>query len=259
MNYSAVRKEQIPEESLPVRYERAEFCSQVFEYKPGEHVVFAGPTQRGKTTLSFQLLEYVATKEMPAYVAVSKPRDPTTEKWGRKLGFRTVRDWPPGPSVKAAFSEKPRGYLIWPKFGDIENDVANCSRITAALINDRYTQGVNGHKGILMCDDTVVKSKVYGLDTQMTTIVVMAGAMDLGGWFFVQRPTNAGQTALWSYGNAEHIFIFPDPDRRNRERLDEIGGVNPKYVREIAQTEYLDPFECLYIKRTGGLMCIVGA
>jgi hypothetical protein len=245
--------------TLPYYYSREEFCAEVFDYKPGEHAVFAGPTQRGKTTLAFNLLQHCASKDCPAYVAVSKPRDPTTEKWGKKLGFRTVREWPPGPSFKAAFSEKPNGYVIWPKFGDINNDIDNCAVITASLINDRYTQGVNGHQGILMLDDTVTKSKVYKLDNQMTTVIVMAGAMDLGAWVFVQRPTGAGNTALWSYGNSEHIFLFPDPDKRNRERYDEIGGVDPRYVREIAQDKYLKPYECIYIKRTGGLMCIVGA
>lgn len=245
--------------TLPYRYDRAEFCRDVFDYKPGEHVVFAGPTQRGKTTLAFNLLQYCATQEMPVYVAVSKPRDPTTAKWAAKLNYRIVREWPPGPSLKHAFAEKPDGYVIWPKFGDIRTDVNNCAYITAELINDRYTQGVNGHKGILMLDDTVTKSKVFKLDTEMTTVIVMAGAMDLGAWIFVQKPTGGGDAALWSYGNSEHVFLFPDPDRRNRERYDEIGGVDPKYVQEIAQEKYLKPYECIYIKRTGGLMCIVGA
>ena len=67
---------------------RTEFCRDYFDYKAGEHVTFGGPTQRGKTTLAFNLLEYTATPELPVYVAVSKPFDPTTANEGERLGFR---------------------------------------------------------------------------------------------------------------------------------------------------------------------------
>jgi hypothetical protein len=235
---------------------RDEFRRERFDYRPGEHVLFGGPTQKsGKTTLAFQLLQYIATPDFPAYIAVSKPKDPVTSEWGKRLGFRLVREWPPAPSFKEAIlREKPPGYLIWPKFGDLNSDVANCTRVTAALLKDRYAAGVRNKKGILVCDDTVVKSKIYGLDNEMTTIITMAGAMDLGGWFFVQKPTDSGRAAIWSYGNSEHVFLFFDGDRRNRQRYDEIGGVDPKFVENAVMN--LRRHQALYIKREG-YMCIV--
>jgi len=235
---------------------REEFARDYFDYKPGQHVVFAGPTQRaGKTTLCFQLLEYTATPECPAYIAVSKPRDPVTEREMKRLGYRRVDNWPVEPKVGELFNGKPAGYVVWPQFGDMDNDVERAALVTGKLLRDRYAQGVKGKKGILVCDDTVVKSKLLGLDREMTTHIAMAGAMDVGGWYFVQKPTDSGRAAIWAYGNCEHIFISRDPDARNRARYDEIGGFDAHQVDAISQK--LKPFQFLYLKRTGNRMCIV--
>lgn len=239
---------------------RREFAQYYFYYEPGEHVVFAGPTQRGKTRLAFDLLEYCATPDCPAYVIVSKPRDPVTEKAGKRLGYRFVDNWPVERRIQEAFDGPPSGYIIWPKFGDIDKDIPNAAKVSRAVLADRYTQGVRGKKGILVCDDTVVKSKIFKLDQEMTTHIAMAGAMDVGSWFFVQKPTGAGNAAVWSYGNSEHVFICNEPDKRNRDRYDEIGGVDSRQVSSMVSR--LGQYEFLYIKRTPmdgrQIMCIVG-
>jgi hypothetical protein len=79
--------------------------------------------------------------------------------------------------------------------------------------------------------------------------------MNLGIWVFVQKPTNSGDTPLWAYGNAEHIFLFKDPEERNRQRFDEFGGISSGYVDDVVMQ--LEPYQALYIRRTGGVMCIV--
>jgi hypothetical protein len=236
-------------------FPRTEFVKERFRYKAGNHIVFGGPSQNGKTSLAFDLLEECATVECPAFVAVSKPRDPVTERRGMELGFRRVSDWPPPGTVREFFREKPRGYLIWPEFGDIDLDVVRSREVTRRLIEDRYAAGVKRKKGILVLDDTYVKSKVLKLDREMTTIHAMAGAMDLGAWTFVQKPTGAGETPLMAYGACEWAFFFSDPDKRSRQRYDEIGGFDPSYVSNKVMT--LKKFQCLAIQRTGRSMCIV--
>lgn len=239
-------------------FSRREFASERFDYKAGEHAVFGGPTQRGKTSLAFCLLEYCATPECPAYIAVSKPKDAVTSREGERLGFRRVSDWPVPKKVAEVFGrEKPRGYIIWPKYGDIDADVANSAAVTRRLLADRYTAGVRNKCGILVMDDTMVKSKIMGLDKEMTTIIAMAGAMGIGQWTFVQKPTDSGRTAIWSYGASEHVFLTHDPDRNSQRRYDEIGGVDPKFVTEACDS--LKPYQFLYLKRTEKFACIVGA
>jgi len=150
---------------------------------------------------------------------------------------------------------KPPGYLIWPKFGSMDDDVERCAEVTRKLIQDRYTAGVKNKRGILVLDDTMTKSKLMGLDREMTTILAMSGAMGLGMWAFVQKPTDSGRAAIWAYGASEHVFLLRDPDRRNQQRYDEIGGVDPQVVRDA--TNSLKPYQLLYLKRTEGFICVV--
>jgi hypothetical protein len=253
-NMALLKKEDVWEPEVIGRHEFAEYY---FHYKPGQHVLFAGPTQlAGKTTLAFQLLEYAATPDCPAYVAVSKPTDAVTEREGKRLGYRFVTEWPVPSRVQDMWArEKPRGYIIWPKFGDIDSDVDRAAAVTAALLRDRYAAGVRKKPGILVMDDTVVKSKLLKLDRYMTTHIAMAGAMKLGGWYFVQKPTGSGDAAIWSYGNSAHIFLSRDGDKKNRDRYDEIGGFDSHQVAEI--TQRLTAYQFLYLRREKAQMCIV--
>lgn len=236
-------------------FPRAEFVQERFEYKAGEHVLFAGPSQNGKTSLAFDLLEEVATVECPAYVVVSKPTDPVSSKRGKDLEFRRVSTWPPKTLPKELINGKPRGYLLWPKFGDMDRDVDNASEITRDFLAAVYADGARNKHCIIVLDDTYLKAKVLRLDREMTTIHAMAGAMGIGAWTFVQKATGAGETTLMAYGAANHVFLFHEPDANYRKRYGEIGGVDPKLVESAVMS--LKKYQCLYIRRTGKHMCIV--
>lgn len=236
---------------------RHEFASQRFHYRPGEHVVFGGPSTRGKTTLAFDLLAYCATEQNPAYIAVSKPRDKVTDERGKQLGFRRVSDWPVNPHISEMWNGKPRGYLIWIKFGDIRTDMDECAAVTARLLADRYTAGVRKKHGILVMDDTMVKAKIMGLDRQMITILAMAGAMGIGMWVFVQKPTDSGGTTLWAYENAIHLFFTKGGDSQMLKRYSEIAGEHGEVVKQTIPT--LKPYQFLYLNKVDGWVCVVDA
>lgn len=235
---------------------RQEFCQNRWDYKPGQHVVFAGPTQNGKTQLAFELLEYTASPEMPAYVSVTKPTDKVSSQEGMRLGFRRVNSYPFPVKAKELLKDgKPPGYLVWPDMGDPDTAVSNASGTTSRLIDGVYAQGAKHKKAILMLDDTVTKSKVLGLDQQMVMVLTMSGAMGIGGWFFVQKPTGAGNTALWSFSQSDHVFIARDPDKRNRERYTEIGGFDSKEVERICMS--LERYQFLYLNREHRYICVI--
>jgi hypothetical protein len=235
--------------------DREEFKTRRFAYKAGQHVLFAGPSQNGKTSLAFDLLEYCASPQLPVYVVVSKPTDPVTEKRGKELGYRRVSDWPPKTLPREIINGKPSGYLLWPKFGDMETDVPNAREITYRFLAQTYADGARKKKAIIMLDDTYLKARVLGLDREMTTIHAMAGAMGIGAWTFVQKATGAGETTLMAYGAAEHVFLFFEPDENYRKRYGEIGGVDPKLVQSAVMS--LTKYQCLYIKRDGRFMCVI--
>ncbi len=241
-------------------YPRKTFCHEVFrpEYKGGQHIVFGGPSKYGKTELAFDLLSEVATPELPAYVAVSKPTDPVTAKRGKELGFRFVKDWPNSRQVQELWKGRPRGYVIWPSFGDINSDFTNAAAVTARLMSDRYTASARRKKhsaGILVMDDTMVKAKVMGLDNQMVTILAMAGAMEIGLWVFVQRPSDSGRTPLWAYENGDHYFFGKGGDNRMLQRYMQIGasGENSMIVSEVAPK--LEKYQFIYLHEE--MICIV--
>lgn len=236
---------------------RTEFAVSRFSYKPGQHVVFAGPTQRaGKTTLAFHLLEHCASPQLPVYVAVSKPKDPVTSREGARLKYRRVADYPFSPKIKEMFSDgKPSGYLIWPDMNDPSTAMPNASAVTQRLIEGVYAEGAKNKKCILYLQDTVTKSQVLMLDRPMVMVITMSGAMGVGGWFEVQKPSDAGKAARWSYPNAEHVFISKDPVKSNRDYYSDIGGFDSNIVGKISLS--LKPYQFLYLERSHGYMCIV--
>jgi hypothetical protein len=239
---------------------REEFARDRFDYKPGHHVVFGGPSQRaGKTTLAFKLLEFNATPDFPAYVAVCKPEDRTSASEGRRLGFRRSPDYPLAPRLRDMVDKgnRPPGYLIWPDMSDPYTAMDHCSAVTERLIYGVYSEGAppRRKKCILVLDDTVTKSQVLGLDKPMVLISTMSGAMGIGGWFFVQKPSDAGKAARWAYPNAEHVFISKDPVKTNREYYDGFSGMKKGIVEDASLT--LKPYQFLYIERTHNYICVV--
>lgn len=230
-----------------------------FPYKPGQHVVFGGPSTRGKTTMAYDLMEEIVTPEFPAYVALSKPQDPVTIQRSNELGFRTVSDWPPSVRFKDVFGEKPPGYLVYPPFGDLDKDMEVGANVTRKLLMERYSSGARPKNkgGILVMDDTMIKAKIMGLDKEMVTILAMAGAMKFGLWVFIQKPTDSGRTTVWAYEQATHLFFTKGGDAQMLRRYAEIAGDNGPLVRQILPT--LGDFEYLYIHKYEGYVCIVGA
>jgi hypothetical protein len=237
---------------------REVFARNYFKYKAGQHVVFGGPSKHGKTELAFDLLAVCATPELPAYVAVSKPTDPVTQKRGHELGFRFVSDWPVSKKLNEFWDGPPKGYVIWPKFGDINTDFANAAAITARLMADRYTASARGKKhsqGILMMDDTMVKAKVMGLDQQMVTILAMAGAMGIGLWLFVQKPTDSGRTPLWGYENGDHYFFAKGGDMRMLQRYMQVGNAGEHADAVQYVVPKMEEYQFLYLHDSD--ICIV--
>lgn len=238
---------------------RRDAFTRDFPFKPGEHVVFGGPTQRGKTTLAFQLVRNIATPEYPAYVAVSKPDDKTSIEWGKRLGYRRISEFPPTKRISELkiFNGPPSGYLVWPQFGNIEMDIPNASRVHGQLLTRTYSDGAKGKACILIMDDTMVKAKIQKLDGKMVTILAMAGAMDISLWIFVQKPTDSGQTTVWGFEQATHLFFTKGGDKRVLDRYAEIAGDKGELVKRVVPT--LEPFQFLYLHKYDGFICIVGA
>lgn len=223
------------------------FASGRWHYKPGGHVTILGPTDAGKSQLMMQLLQHTATPELPSLTLATKPRDATLDRWRKILGHRVVRKWPP---VWSPFrNNNPAGWVLWPKHSfDPEMDDWNLEREFRRAFAHVYKHGdmiLNADESLPMID--------LGLWKWMRTLHTRGRSMGAGLWLNNQGPTDIGR---YAYRQAAHLFLFYDPDLEARKRFDQIGGVDPGLVRAV--TAELPPYHCLYIRRKGRVMCVVG-
>jgi hypothetical protein len=230
-----------------VSFPRKEFIRERFNYQAGQHVTFLAPTQAGKTTLAFELLEETATKDVPAIVLVQKHRDPVLKDWTDRLKAKSwvkTTTWPPNP-----LKRKAPGYILWPNHSykpDASNEQLH--NVFQRAILDSYRQG----NRIIFADETYYLSDRLDLDDELIQVWAQGGGMGCGLWAATQRPA---YIPLWGYSAAEHVFLANDPDKRARIRYGEIGGINPKFIEW--QVERLPKYHWLYIRRTGPATCIV--
>lgn len=236
----------------PVEIERDDFLDNYWDYRAGEHVTIIGPTQRGKTTLGFQLLGRTATPEMRAQVLASKPRDETVDKWRKTLNLREVSTWDP-PTEAPWNKNKRRGYVLRPyqSLKDIDTDNANVRKEFKNCIYDCY-----GSKDarILVIDEAHEVQNELKLKKEIEMCLMRGAALKCGTWCFCQR---SAFNSYHIYNAPEHLFLFNDPDVKNRERFGQIGGVEPKEIEETVGR--LGQYQCLYVKRTGPYLCVVNA
>lgn len=238
------------------RFGREEFLTERWNYRPGEHVGFTAPTQNGKTTMMFDLLRHTDTSwcSIPPVVLVGKPADPVVADGIENLGYKEISSWP--PRKKTWFSEQPPGYALWPRhLMDVEPEVDNAhvARNLIPALMETFRRG----NSITVADESYYLCVELGLAPMLTRHWTQGAGMGSGLWDGTQKPsgTTQGSIPTFRYNSATHTFLGRDPDKRNRDRFAEIGGVDPKMVGETVMN--LGKYEWLYIHRDGPTMCII--
>lgn len=225
---------------------REDFIQRRFRYRAGEHVTLIARTTGGKTTLANELLAQVSRPKLPCVAMVMKPRDAVVMRWAKENRFRIVRQWPPIPSP---FHPKPPGYVLWPKHTyDPERDDPWLRYEFRRAMLDSYKRG----NRILFADEAAGLVTELGLARELKAIWMRGASMNCGLWAATQRPVDI---PLHAYNGAHHLFLGYEPDKRGRDRFNEIGGVNGKLVSDVVMS--LEKFQWLYIRRDDGKMCVI--
>lgn len=228
----------------PVTLSGDEFITEYWDYTSGQHVTILAPTQWGKTTLCYQLLNATANVERPAFILVVKPRDRVVTEFGKKLGFRTIRTWPP-----PWYLRKQRGFNVWPAHTyNTKVDDENHEAFFRKVLEDCYKRG----NDIVFADESTGITDDLNLKREVVKIHKRGAALGCGMWLTDQRPFYVAQT---SYSQAEHLFLGNSADKRDRQRFGEIGGIDPFIVQ--SEVMKLQRFQWLYIRRTGPQMCVI--
>lgn len=238
------------------RFTREEFLTTRWNYQLGEHVSLIAPTQNGKTTTLFQLLKHTDPSHcrIPPIMLVAKPRDRVVAEGLADLEWKETEQWPPR---RPPWRDKPPGYGLWPKHiknASPETNNAHLAKAFEPAIGEAYWGG----NSILVADE-VYYLCVLGLQSRLTDHWTKGHGMGAGLWTATQKPSGTTQASIPSfmYNSPTHTFLGKDPDRRNRERFSEIGGIDGKTVGETVLK--LNKYEWLYIHRDGPTMCIIEA
>lgn len=226
---------------------RTRFLSSVWEYRPGQHVSFIGPTGAGKTHLALQLLARSVSPELPGYITVMKARDKTVGEFLRgHEGWKRTLTFPPPPVV----GKKPVGWAVWPHHtNDPEADEVRHEEIFHRMHRQLYVKGDN----IIFDDEVVSLVREMDMKRDLTRIWTKGRSIGSGLWGATQRPA---MVPLEMYDQAQHLFLANIKDKRSQDRFGEISGVDPDLVVEVVKR--LPKFHWLYIRQEEGVMCVVG-
>jgi hypothetical protein len=237
-------------------------------YTPA-HVTFIGPTQRGKTTLCFELLHEVLRRH-PKWKLVTlhgkiKGRDHTIEDWAKKSNYRVVRHWPPGPAVRPKnWKRNTNGYILRPlrkEESAAEEEKLLKDQFRKAIRSNYHSTGAKKDRIVItLVDERAQADKDLRIDKDLDA-PLQRGLPDNPEWNNIQR---GKWVSYHCFDAPEHIFIFKSDDASNRERYAELGCADENVIEAVLKDLKTVKVktggtisQALYIRRSDRFMCIV--
>lgn len=233
------------------------------DYQAGQHVSGFGPTGRGKSRLFYEHLSDVCSPQLQvnSLHGKIKGRDKVVLRAAKQCHLRIVRELPSRARQDIDRRRGYHGYIIMPLTRAGSSPDEETRLLVAAFrpaIHDNYTQ----RKRPTITH--VNEAHQAQVDLRMKGDIeapLMRGAPDNAVWQEAQR---GAHLSYHTYGAPEHVFVFYDPVKQNRERYREIGCADPDeieyYSNNLKRERVPDGrtiSQCLYITRNDGLMYIV--
>jgi len=190
---------------------------QVAETKQGQHKLFVGPTQSGKTTLARIMLR------MRKYVVVfgTKPKDSSLDKYIAE-GYKRINQWPPKPKDLRPNSNGEVRLLLWPEINSYE-DLHRHKDIYRRALGDIFTEGgwaIGCDEGLWIAD-----KRGLGLDSELAAIAYGAASNKVSMYLCIQRPSGLSRVTWSSVSDA---YVFHLGVTNDVRELASLGTYSPK-------------------------------
>lgn len=200
---------------------------QYYTWAQGEHRLFVGPTQSGKTTLCRYLVRY------RDYVVVlgTKPRDPSLDAY-IKEGYKRIYQWPPREKDMKPDADGCLRLILWPKIVKIADlKDPKIIEMFRRCINDVF---VGGGWTIVIDEGLWVGSREgLGLGDEISAISYASASSKVTMCLIVQRP--AGVPRI-SWSSVSDAMIFHGGVTDDVRELASLGTHSPNEVKQVIQT-----------------------
>jgi hypothetical protein len=218
------------------------FNQRVFTPKPGQHAAIIGPTGKGKTTLQNNILP----RYMFVAVFATKPQDHTMERLIREGGYVRLQRWRSLNPI-----DFPRR-VIWPDASTLGSK-ENQRRVFADAFDKIFREGGRPAEApigwTLAVDELWYIVNRLGLGDEIKQFLMQGRSLGHSLITATQRPSTV---PLEVYDQSTHLFFLRDNDRRNIDRLSEVGTIDSGLVKYAIPR--LEPYQALYINNETGNM-----
>ena len=196
--------------------------------KQGEHKLFIGPTQSGKTLLCRK----IASLRQFVVVLGTKNKDSSLDAYVIE-GYKRIEHWPPTKKEiqEATSASGSVRFILWPKFNSLHSLSDPKIRETfMAFFSEAYQQG----KWTIVCDESLWLAARDGLrlDGVLSKMAYASASNKVSLYLCMQRPSGISRTT-WS--SATDAYIFHMGVTNDLRELASLGTYSPKEARDVIQ------------------------
>lgn len=221
-----------------------DFMRYVFDWSQSQHVAMIGPTESGKSTLTYSILP---RRKYVTYFA-TKPRDATLEAFAASGGFERIEDWPPtrGRSKKIVTPEEMPRRLLWPDATRMTpQTLEHQKEVFLRAFHDIYGSG----GWCTVWDEFWMMCSILGMEKEARIMLQQARSNDISFVIGAQRPS---RIPLEVFDQTTHLFFWRDNDEANLKRIGGIGWLDANPIRYFVAS--LQPHQVLYLNTRRGWM-----
>lgn len=228
---------------------RLEFCQEfAYRHRPGEHTCLIGPTGRGKSVLTGQVVPLLV-RHATAAILAPKGRDPAFSSLGD-----ATRSWPP----KMPWTESLATFLgargdhredrprVWRVEVPIRSsdDFVNLQAVYARVLGSALSRREGQRDGlVLVLDDSRFLSDQLRLSKLIVALMMIGRSKNVSVFNNFQAPRWVPRETI---DQASYHLIWRNRDKDVGKRLAEISGdLDPKMIE--AAIASLDYHACLWV------------